>query len=149
MSIIENRKAFHEYHIEQKLQAGIKLQGWEVKAIRAGRISLQEAYVFYRDGAFYLLGSHISPLPNAAKFSTPDPTRTRKLLMNQAEIDKWSGKVVKAGYTVMPLNMHYHRGMIKVEIGLAKGKKLFDKRAAEREKDVTREVQRAMKGDMH
>jgi SsrA-binding protein len=148
MSIIENRKAFHEYFIEQRIQAGIKLEGWEVKAISAVRLSLQEAYVFFRDGAFYLRGSHVSPLPNSAKFTTPDPTRPRKLLMNQSEINKWAGKVIKAGYTVMPLNMHYHRGMIKIEIGLAKGKKLHDKRATERERDVQREVQRAMKGDM-
>lgn len=147
MSIIENRKARHEYTIEAELQAGIILEGWEVKAIRAGRVSLQEAYVYFRDGAFYLLGSNISPMPEASTHVKPDPTRSRKLLMNQAEINKWAGKVSVAGYTVVPLNMHYHRGMVKLSIGLAKGKKLHDKRASEKERDEKREVQRAMKGD--
>lgn len=147
MSIIENRKALHEYSIEDRIQAGVILEGWEVKAIRAGRISLQEAYVFFRDGAFHLLGSHISPLAEASTHVKPDATRIRKLLMNQAEINKWAGKVSISGYTVVPLNLHYHKGRIKVEIGLAKGKKLHDKRASEKERDGKREVERAMKGD--
>jgi len=146
MSIVENRKAFHDYFIETRFQAGLILEGWEVKAIRAGRASLQEAYVFFRDGAFYLLGSHISPLPEASTHIKPDATRTRKLLLNQAEIDKMSGKVSVAGYTVVPLNMHYHKGRIKLEIGLAKGKKQHDKRATEKEREGKREVERAMKG---
>jgi SsrA-binding protein len=145
MSIVENRKAFHDYFIETKFQAGLVLEGWEVKAIRAGRTSLQEAYVFFRDGAFYLLGSHISPLPEASTHIKPDPVRTRKLLLNQSEIDKLSGKVATAGYTVVPLNLHYHRGRVKVEIGLAKGKKQHDKREAIKDREVKREVQRAMK----
>ena len=123
------------------------LLGWEVKAIRAGRVSLQEAYVFFRDGAFYLLGSHISPLPEASTHIKPDATRTRKLLLNKAEINKLSGKVAVSGYTVVALNMHYHNGRIKLEIGLAKGKKQHDKRASEKERDAKRTVERAMKGD--
>jgi SsrA-binding protein len=136
MSIVENRKAWHDYSIETKYQAGIILEGWEVKAIRAGRASLQEAYVFFRDGAFYLLGSHIAPLPQASSYSEPNATRTRKLLLNQAEIDKMAGKVATAGYTVVPLNLHYHTGRVKV-----------DKRAAEKEREGKREVARAMKSN--
>jgi SsrA-binding protein len=147
MSIVENRKAWHDYSIETKYQAGIILEGWEVKAIRAGRASLQEAYVFFRDGAFYLLGSHIAPLPQASSYSEPNATRTRKLLLNQAEIDKMAGKVATAGYTVVPLNLHYHNGRVKVDIGLAKGKKQHDKRAAEKEREGKREVARAMKSN--
>jgi SsrA-binding protein len=147
MSITENRKAFHEYFIEDRFRAGIILEGWEVKAIRAKQVSLQEAYVFFRDGAFFLLGCHISPLTQASTHVKTEATRTRKLLLNHAEIDKIHGKVQKAGYTVMPLNMHFHNGKIKLEIGLAKGKKLHDKRATEKERDTQREVQQAMRGE--
>lgn len=147
MSITENRKAFHEYFVEDRFRAGIILEGWEVKAIRAKHISLQEAYVFFRDGAFYLLGAHISPLTQTSTHVKVDPTRTRKLLLNKAEIDRIYGKVQKAGYTVVPLNMHFFNGKIKVDIGLAKGKKLHDKRASEKERDGQLEVQRAMRGE--
>lgn len=145
MSIIQNKKAFHEYFVEDKYEAGLMLEGWEVKAIRAGRVQLKEAYVTAKDGALYLFGSHISPLLNASTHIHPDPVRTRKLLLHAAEIEKIVNKVKRAGYTVMPLDMHYKAGRVKLTIGLAKGKKLHDKRATEKEKDSKREAAQAMK----
>ena len=145
MSIIQNKKAFHEYFIEDKYEAGIMLEGWEVKAIRAGRAQLKEAYVTTKDGALFLFGSHISPLLNASTHIHPDPVRTRKLLLHAAEIEKILNKVQRAGYTVMPLDMHYKGSHVKLTIGLAKGKKLHDKRATEKDKDAKREAAQAMK----
>lgn len=145
MSIIDNRKAFHDYFIEDRFEAGIMLEGWEVKAIRDGRAQLKEAYVIIKDGEIYLFGSHISPLPTASTHITPDPVRTRKLLLHAAEITKLVEKVERSGYTMVPLNLHYQRGRIKCEIGLAKGKKQHDKRDTERDRDSQREVQQAMK----
>ena len=145
MSIIQNKKAFHDFFIEDKYEAGIMLEGWEVKAIRAGRAQLKEAYVTVKDGALYLFGSHISPLLNASTHILPDPVRTRKLLLHKLEINKISAKVQRAGYTLMPLDMHYKNGRVKLEIGLAKGKKQHDKRATEREKDAKHEASQAMK----
>lgn len=149
MSIIQNKKAFHEYFIEDKYEAGIVLEGWEVKAIRAGRAQLKEAYVTTKDGQLYLFGSHISPLLSASTHIHPDPTRTRKLLLHQQEIDKILGKVQRAGYTMMPLDMHYKNGRVKLEIGLAKGKKQHDKRATEKEREGKKEAQQAMKKLRH
>jgi SsrA-binding protein len=145
MSIVQNKKAFHEYFVEDKFEAGIMLEGWEVKAIRAGRVQLKEAYVTTHDGALFLFGSHISPLQNASTHIHPDPIRTRKLLLHKNEIEKILAKVQRAGYTVMPLDMHYKAGLVKLTIGLAKGKKQHDKRATEKEKDSKREVAQAMK----
>ena len=145
MSIIQNKKAFHDYFIEEKHEAGLMLEGWEVKAIRAGRVQLKEAYIIIRDGTLQLFGAHISPLLNASTHIHPDPTRTRKLLLNAREIEKLSAKVQRAGYTIMPLDMHYKGSLIKLNIGLAKGKKEHDKRATERERDAKLEVQQAMK----
>jgi len=145
MSIIQNKKAFHDFFIEDRYEAGLMLEGWEVKAIRAGRVQLKEAYVTVKDGELYLFGSHISPLATASTHIVPDPVRTRKLLLHTAEIDKLIGKVQRAGYTLMPLDMHYKKGRIKLEIGLAKGKKQHDKRATERERDAKREAAQAMK----
>ena len=145
MSIIQNKKAFHEYFIEDKYEAGLMLEGWEVKAIRAGRAQLKEAYVTAKGGALYLFGSHISPLLSASTHIHPDPVRTRKLLLHKQEIEKITNKVQRAGYTVMPLDMHYKGGRVKLTIGLAKGKKLHDKRATEKEKDSKREAAQAMK----
>ena len=145
MSIVQNKKAFHDFFIEDKYEAGIMLEGWEIKAIRAGRVQLKEAYVIVKDGELYLLGSHISPLASASTHIHPDPVRTRKLLLHKAEIDKIIGKVQRAGYTIMPLDMHYKAGRVKLEIGLAKGKKQHDKRATEKEKDAKREAAAAMK----
>ncbi len=145
MSIVDNRKAFHDYFIEERFEAGIALEGWEVKAIRAGRAQLKEAYVVVLSGELYLLGSHISPLPTASTHIKPDPTRTRKLLLHAEEIAKLVGKVERAGYTLVPLNLHYSKGRIKAEIGLAKGKKQHDKREAEKDRDWEREKQRLLR----
>lgn len=145
MSIAQNRKAFHDYFIEQRFEAGIALEGWEVKSIRAGRVQLKEAYVIVASGELFLLGCHISPLPTASTHVQPDPTRTRKLLLHAAEIDKLIGSVERAGYTLVPLDVHYKNGRIKIEIGLAKGKKQHDKRAAEKEKEWQREQQRLLR----
>lgn len=145
MSIAQNKKAFHDYFIEERFEAGIVLEGWEVKAIRAGRVQLQEAYVIVRNTEIFLIGCHISPLPTASTHVKPDATRTRKLLLNAAEINRLIGSVERAGYTLVPLDMHYLRGRIKLEIGLAKGKKQHDKRTAEKEREWQREKQRLMK----
>jgi SsrA-binding protein len=145
MSIVDNRKAFHDYFIEEKYEAGLVLEGWEVKAIRAGRAHLKEAYVIVRGAELFLLGAHITPLTAASTHVHPDPTRTRKLLMNASEISKLIGKVVRAGYTLVPLDLHYKGGRVKLEVGLAKGKKQFDKRATEREREWQREKQRIVK----
>ncbi|HET7597052.1 MAG TPA: SsrA-binding protein SmpB [Burkholderiales bacterium] len=145
MSIVENRKAFHDYFIEQRFEAGISLEGWEVKAIREGRAQLKEAYVIVSGGEILLVGAHVSPLATASTHITPDPTRTRKLLLHRAEISRLIGAVERAGYTLVPLNMHYSRGRIKLEIGLAKGKKQHDQRAAERDKDWRRQQQRLLR----
>ena len=145
MSIVQNKKAFHDYFIEDRYEAGLMLQGWEVKAIRAGRANLKEAYVTVKDGALYLFGSHISPLTTASTHILPDPVRTRKLLLHAAEIDKLIIKVQRAGYTLMPLNLHFKGGLVKIEIGLAKGKKQHDKRASEKESEAKREAAQAFK----
>jgi SsrA-binding protein len=145
MTIIDNKKAFHDYFIEERFEAGMVLHGWEVKSIRAARAQLKEAYVIVRNGEVFLFGSHISPLPTASTHVTPDPVRTRKLLLNGDEIKKLIGKVERAGYTLVPLNLHYAKGRIKCEIGLAKGKKQHDKRDTEKQRDWQREQQSIMK----
>jgi SsrA-binding protein len=145
MSIANNRKAWHDYFIEEKFEAGIVLEGWEVKAIRAGRLQLRDAYVIVRDNALWLLGCTITPLPTVSTHFQPDPTRTRKLLMHAREIDRLIGAVERSGYTLVPLDMHYVRGRIKLEIGLAKGKKQHDKRESERERDWQRQRQRLLR----
>ena len=145
MSIVDNRKAFHDFFIEERYEAGLVLEGWEVKAIRAGRAHLKEAYVIIRGEALHLLGAQITPLTAASTHIHPDPTRTRKLLLNAAEIAKLIGKVERAGYTLVPLDLHYKGGRIKLEVGLAKGKKQYDKRATERDREWQREKQRIVK----
>lgn len=145
MTIVDNKKAFHDYFIEERFEAGMVLEGWEVKSIRAGRVQLKEAYVIVRSSEVFLFGSHISPLPTASTHIHPDPVRTRKLLLNADEIKKLIGKVERAGYTLVPLNMHYIKGRIKCEIGLAKGKKQHDKRDTEKQRDTQREIQAVMK----
>jgi SsrA-binding protein len=145
MSIVDNKKAFHDYFIEERYEAGMALEGWEVKAIRAGRAQLKEAYVIVRGGEVFLFGAHISPLATASTHVNPDPVRTRKLLLKAEEIKRLIGKVERSGYTLVPLNLHYQRGRIKCEIGLAKGKKQHDKRDTERSKDAEREISRVMK----
>jgi SsrA-binding protein len=145
MSIAQNKKAFHDYFIEERYEAGIALEGWEAKAIRAGRAQLKEGYVTLRNGEPYLIGAHVSPLLTASTHINPDPTRTRKLLLHAEEIKRLIGKVERAGYTLVPLDMHYANGRIKLEIGLARGKKLHDKREAERDREWQREKQRLLR----
>ncbi len=145
MSIIANKKAFHDYFIEEKFEAGLCLEGWEVKAIRAGRANIKESYVVIRDGEIFLFGMHITPLAAASTHIHPDPVRTRKLLMHARQISRLIGQVERAGYTLMPLDLHFERGRIKAEIGLAKGKKQHDKRESEKERDWNREKQRLMR----
>ncbi len=145
MSIVQNRKAYYDYFIEEKYEAGLVLEGWEVKSIRAGQVSLGEAYVIVRAGALYLIGCHITPLKTASTHVQPDPVRTRKLLLREEEVSKLIGKVERAGYTLVPLDLHHRGGWIKAEIGLAKGKKQHDKREAEKERDWKREQQRLLR----
>lgn len=145
MSIVQNKKAFHDYFIEQRFEAGVALEGWEVKAIRAGRVQIKEAYVIVHAGELFLFGCHISPLAAASTHVTPDPTRTRKLLLHAEEISKLIGNVERAGYTLVPLDMHYKQGRVKLEIGLAKGKKQHDKREAQKDREWRRQQQRLMR----
>ena len=145
MSITTNKKAFHDFFIEEKFEAGIVLEGWEVKAIRAGRVQVKEAYVVVKNGEIWLLGMHITPLSEASTHVHPDPVRTRKLLLHEREIAKLIGEVERADYTLVPVDLHYTRGRVKVEIGLAKGKKQHDKRATEQDKDWKREQGRLLK----
>lgn len=145
MSIISNKKAFHDYFIEEKFEAGLALEGWEVKSIRAGRANIKESYVLIRGGELFIFGMHITPLPEASTHVKPDPIRTRKLLLHAQQINRLIGQVERAGYTLMPLDLHYQRGRIKAEIGLAKGKKMHDKRDSEKERDWDREKARLMR----
>jgi SsrA-binding protein len=147
MSIIDNRKASHDYFIEDRYEAGIALQGWEVKSIRAGRVQLKESYVIVREGELYLLGMHVSPLATVSTHIHPEATRTRKLLLHAEEIRKLIGKVEQRGYTLVPLTLHYKNGRVKLDFALGRGKKLYDKRDTARDKDSQREVERVMKHD--
>lgn len=149
MSIIDNRKAFHDYFIEERFEAGFVLEGWEVKAIRAGRAQIKEAYVLIRGAELFIIGMHISPLLSASTHIKTDPVRTRKLLLHAHEINQLIGKVERAGFTLIPLDLHYSKGRIKIEIGLAKGKKQYDKRETEKERDWVREKQRLMRDKVH
>jgi len=146
MSIIDNRKAFHDYFIEERYEAGLVLEGWEVKAIRAGRVNLKEAYVVLKREEPFIIGMHVSALPEASSHVNPDPVRSRKLLLNESEITKLIGKVEQRGYTVVPLDLHYVKGRVKLAIGLAKGKKQHDKRDTEKDREWQREQQRIMRG---
>lgn len=149
MSIVDNKKAFFDYFIEERYEAGLVLEGWEVKAIRAGRAQIKEAYVVVRNAEIFLIGSHISPLTSTSTHIHADPTRTRKLLLNESEIRKLIGKVEQRGYTLVPLNLHFSKGRIKCEIGLARGKKQHDKREASKERDWEREKARIARGQIH
>jgi len=145
MSIADNKKAFFDYFIEDRYEAGLVLEGWEVKAIRESRVQIKEAYVLVRDNELYLFGAHVSALTTTSSFSHPEALRSRKLLLHRAEIDKLIGKVERSGYTLVPLNLHFKKGNVKCEIGLAKGKKQHDKRETEKQRDTQREIQTAMK----
>ncbi|MCX5591718.1 SsrA-binding protein SmpB [Alcaligenes endophyticus] len=147
MSIVDNRKARHEYFIEDRFEAGLVLEGWEVKAIRAGHVQLQESYIIVRDSEIFVIGMHISALPTASTHIRPDATRTRKLLLRAEEIRKLIGKVEQRGYTLVPLNLHYKKGRIKMDFGLGRGKKLHDKRDSSKDKDWKREQERLLKHD--
>ena len=145
MSSIENRKARHDFFIEERFEAGIVLEGWEVKAIRAGRANIKESYVIVHGGELFIFGMHITPLASASTHVKADPVRTRKLLLHGKEIARLIGKVERAGFTMIALDLHYARGRVKVEIGLAKGKKQYDKREDEKKRDWEREKARLMR----
>ena len=144
-TIALNKKAGHDYYIEQRIEAGMVLEGWEVKSLRAGRVQVKESYVKILHGEAFLIGAHISPLPTASTHISPDPTRTRKLLLQRSELHRLIGQTERTGYTLVPTAMYWKRGRAKLEIGLAKGKKLHDKRASEKDKDWQREKQRIFK----
>ena len=145
MTIAQNKKAGHDYFIEDRFEAGVVLEGWEVKAIRAGRAQINEAHVIVKSGEIWMIGMHITPLISASTHVKPDATRTRKLLLHGKEISKLIGKVERAGFTLVPLDLHFMRGRIKVAIGLAKGKKQFDKRADQKDREWKREQGRMLK----
>jgi SsrA-binding protein len=144
-TIAENRQARHEYFIEETYEAGLSLQGWEVKSMRAGRVQLKEAYVYVKNAEAFIFGAHISALPTASTHVIPDPIRTRKLLLNRAELNRLVGAVERKGYTLVPLEMYWKAGRAKLRIGLAKGKKEHDKRATSKDRDWDRERSRLMK----
>jgi len=144
-TIALNRKARFDFQIEEDFEAGIALDGWEVKSLRAGRANLKESYVIVKDGELYLLGSHIAPLPSASTHVDPDPTRTRKLLMHRKEIDRLVGMVDRQGYTLVPLSLYWKNGRAKLKIAVAKGKKKYDKRAAIKQREWERDKQRILK----
>jgi SsrA-binding protein len=144
-TIALNKKARHDYFIEDRFEAGIALQGWEVKSLRGGRLQLQDSYVIIKDGEAFLLGALITPLPTAAVYTHPDATRTRKLLLNRSELSKLIGAVERKGYTLIPLAMYWKHGLAKLEIGLAKGKQAHDKRATEKDRDWQRQKQRLLR----
>ncbi len=143
--IAENRKARFDYFIEQRYEAGLALQGWEVKSLRAGRAQLKEAYVYVRGGEAFLIGAHLSPLPSASSHVIADPVRTRKLLLNRSELDGLIGAVERRGYTLVPLELYWKHGRAKLAVGLAKGKKQHDKRATEKERDWQRDKARLLR----
>lgn len=144
-TIAANKKARHDFFIEDRMEAGIALEGWEVKSLRAGRIQLVDSYVILKDNEAWLLGALITPLPTVSTHYTPDPKRTRKLLLHREELDKLIGAVERKGYTLIALSLYWKRGKCKVELGLAKGKQAHDKRDTERDRDWQREKQRLMK----
>ena len=144
-TIALNKKARHDYFIEDRFEAGLVLEGWEVKSLRAGRIHLTESYVIIKDGEAWLLGATITPLPTASTHIQPDPTRTRKLLLHREELDKLIGAVERKGYTLVALALFWKKGRAKLDVGLARGKKLHDKRASEKDREWERDKQRLLK----
>lgn len=143
--IAANRKATHEYFIEERYEAGLVLQGWEVKSLRAGKVQLDQGYVVIKAGEAFLFGALITPLNTVSTHITPEQQRTRKLLLNKRELNKLIGGVERKGYTLVPLNLYWKNNRVKLEIGLAKGKKLHDKRASEKERDWARQKQRILR----
>lgn len=144
-NIATNKSAWHEYFLEEKYEAGISLQGWEVKSLREGRINLKESYVFIKQGEAFISGAHISPLQSASTHVDPNPTRTRKLLLHRKELNVLIGAVERKGYTLLPISMYWQRGKAKLEVALGKGKKQHDKRETEKKRDWNREKGRIMK----
>ena len=145
MNISNNKKVLHDYFIEDRYEAGLVLEGWEVKAIREGKVQLKDSYVKIKEGEMWLLGCNISALNSASTHVNPDAQRIRKLLLNKKEIDKLIGKVEQKGYSLVALNLHYKKGMVKAEIAIAKGKKMYDKRATEKEKELNKEKAQMLK----
>ncbi len=143
--IAENRKARYEFFIEERLEAGVVLVGWEVKSLRAGRVQLAESYVVVSHGEVFLVGAHITPLISASTHVSTNPTRQRKLLMNRSEIDRLVGAVERSGYTLVPLELYWKAGRAKLRVGLAKGKKQHDKRATEKDRDWQRDKARVLR----
>jgi len=143
--VIDNRKARHDYHLEQTFEAGLVLEGWEIKSIRAGRAQISAAYVIIKKGEAWLLGANITPLPTASTHKITVPDRTRKLLLHDRELKKLIGATTRQGYTIVPLNLHFKKGLAKLDIALAKGKKLYDKRADLKKRDWERQQQRLRK----
>lgn len=143
--IATNRKATHEFFIEERFEAGLVLEGWEVKSLRAGRVQLDQSYVIIKKAEAFLFGAQITPLQTASTHINPDPLRSRKLLLKARELSKLIGSVERKGYTLVPLNLYWKNNRVKLEIGLAKGKKLHDKRASEKERDWARQKQRLLK----
>jgi SsrA-binding protein len=143
--IAENRKARYEYFIEERFEAGLVLEGWEVKAMRAGKAQIAESYVYLKEGEAFLFGAHITPLKTTSTHVIAEPARTRKLLLNKSELSRLLGSVDRKGYTLVPLDLHWKAGRAKLEIGLAKGKKQHDKRANEKERDWTRDKARILR----
>ncbi len=144
-TIVLNKKARHDYFIEEKFEAGLALQGWEVKSLRAGRVQIRDSYILLKNNEAFLFGALITPLPTASTHITPEPMRTRKLLLHRRELDRLRGAVERKGYAVIPTAMYWKAGRAKVEIGLAKGKKAHDKRRAEKDRDWDRQRQRVLK----
>ena len=143
--IAQNKRARHDYHIEDRFEAGLALAGWEVKSLRAGKGQLVDSYVYFKDGEAWLLGAHIEPLKSASSHVVADPTRTRKLLLNRKELGKIFGATQQKGYTCVALSLHWKKHLVKCEIGLAKGKKDHDKRSTEKERDWDRQKQRIVR----
>ncbi|MEW8458993.1 MAG: SsrA-binding protein SmpB [Candidatus Thiodiazotropha endolucinida] len=144
-TIALNKKANHDFFIEERYEAGIALQGWEVKSLREGRVQIKESYITIKEGEAFLFGAHIVPLSTASTHIHPDPTRTRKLLLHRSELNKLIGLVERKGYTLVPTAMYWKKGLAKLEIGLAKGKKMHDKRTTEKDRDRKREKERLFK----
>jgi SsrA-binding protein len=144
-SIAENRRARYEYFIEDRLEAGLVLEGWEVKSMRAGRAQLAEAYVYVRGGEAFLIGAHLAPLRTVSTHKPADPVRTRKLLLHRNELDRLIGATERRGFTIVPLELYWKQGRAKLQIGLAKGKKQHDKRATEKDRDWQRDRARALR----
>ena len=144
-SIARNKKAGFNFFIEERFEAGLALQGWEVKSLRAGKAQLSEAYVTLKDGEIWLFGSHVTPLSSASTHVDADPARTRKLLMHRREIDRLTGLVERRGFTLVPLELYWKQGRAKLTVGLAKGKRKQDKRAAEKDRDWARDKARLLK----